>query len=68
MMEPKDLVARLGGPTKLAQAVGSTASAVGIWRAQGVPFRYHARLYPALKRRKWTAEQIHAALHWRPGK
>lgn len=68
MMEPKDLVARLGGPTKLAQAVGSTASAVGKWRAQGVPFRYHARLYPVLKRRKWTAEQIHAALHWRPSK
>ena len=67
MTDPKDLVNRLGGPTKTALAVGSTPSAVGKWRAQGIPFKYHARLHNVL-RRKWTAEQIHAALHWRPAR
>jgi hypothetical protein len=68
MKDTKHMVASFGGPAKLAQAVGSTPGAVKKWRAQGVPYRYHATLRAMMRRRKWSAEQIGAILEWRPSK
>jgi hypothetical protein len=63
-----DGINSLGGPAKLAQAVGSTPGAVAKWRVQGVPYRYHAPLRAMMRRRRWSVEQVNAILEWRPGK
>jgi hypothetical protein len=68
MKDTEHMVASFGGAAKLAQAVGSTPGAVKKWRAQGVPYRYHATLRAMMRRRKWSAEQIGAILEWRPAK
>ena len=68
MTDPENMVVALGGPAKLAQAVGSTPGAVAKWRVQGVPYRYHATLRAMMRRRRWSAEQIGAILEWRPAR
>lgn len=60
---PKQLIDKLGGATKLAQAIGSTPAAVGKWPVHGIPFRHHAMLRQVARRRVGMAE-LDAALAW----
>jgi len=60
---PKHLIDKLGGATKLALAIGSTAGAVGKWPIHGIPFRHHAMLRQVARRRVSRAE-LDAVLAW----
>lgn len=57
-MVVRDVIERLGGPAKVAAALGMRTNAVANWSLRGiVPARHHTRL--------WRMAQ-EAGLDWRP--